>query len=179
VDCDTVDLGCQGGWPADAFTYIKQAGGLESEAAYPYTAVDGKCVFNASAVKAKISGYTYVTPSCETPSACPKQDEQTLLNNLAASGPSSICVDAIPFQTYISGILKNGCETGYDYLDHCVQLVGYSSTQSGYWIVRNSWGTNWGLSGYIYLAYGQNTCGLADQATLPTIASEDRFCAQA
>jgi len=51
-------------------------------------------------------------------------------------------------------------------LDHCVQLVGYNTNSpTPYWIVRNSWNTNWGLNGYIHLAMGQDTCGLTYYAT--------------
>jgi len=55
-------------------------------------------------------------------------------------------------------------------IDHCVQLVGYDMTQSTpFWIVRNSWGTDWGESGYIRLQYGQDTCAVADVATSSVI----------
>jgi len=51
-------------------------------------------------------------------------------------------------------------------IDHCVQLVGYDMTQSTpFWIVRNSWGADWGENGYIRLQYGQDTCGLTQEAT--------------
>jgi len=52
-------------------------------------------------------------------------------------------------------------------LDHCVQAVGYDLTDSSnpFWIVRNSWGTDWGENGYIRLQYGDNTCGLTNEAT--------------
>jgi len=55
-------------------------------------------------------------------------------------------------------------------LDHCVQLVGYDMTQSTpFWSVRNSWGTDWGESGYIRLQYGQDTCGVAEEVTTSVI----------
>jgi C1A family cysteine protease len=47
-------------------------------------------------------------------------------------------------------------------MDHCVQLVGYTP---GYWIVRNSWGANYGIDGYIHLEMDKNTCGVADYAS--------------
>ena len=47
--------------------------------------------------------------------------------------------------------------------DHCVLVTGWQmSNNPPYWIVRNSWGTEWGVNGYIALAYNGNTCGMAD-----------------
>ena len=48
-----------------------------------------------------------------------------------------------------------------------MQVVGYTPN---YWIVRNSWNTDWGVEGYIYLQFGKNTCGLGD---VVTFADED------
>lgn len=56
------------------------------------------------------------------------------------------------------------------YQDHCVMAVGYNSTApTPYWIVRNSWASTWGEEGYIYLEMAKNTCGLADDATIPEV----------
>lgn len=47
--------------------------------------------------------------------------------------------------------------------DHCVLVTGWQMNNNPpYWIVRNSWGTEWGVNGYIALAYNGNTCGMAD-----------------
>jgi len=161
VDCDKTDGGCSGGWPETAMTYVHSAGGQEGIAHYPYKAKDGKCAFDTKFVEAKIDSYKAATS---------KKDETTLQSNLLSWGPLSICVDATNWQTYKSGILTaKQCCTRCE-LDHCVQLVGYDSTTSpGYWIVRNSWATSWGISGYIYLQMGNNACGLTDHATWPTL----------
>jgi len=157
VDCDTSDEGCNGGNPETAYEYIKSAGGLESEKDYPYTAVDGTCRFKKAEVFAQISNYKYATTS---------GDETTLKTNLATWAPLSICVDARYWQDYQGGVM-----TAYECdwiveLDHCVQAVGYDLTASTpFWIVRNSWGTTWGEAGYIRLEYGQNSCGLTEEAT--------------
>jgi len=50
-------------------------------------------------------------------------------------------------------------------VDHCVQAVGVDASSNGYWKVRNSWGTSWGESGYIRLAYGANTCDITNDPT--------------
>jgi C1A family cysteine protease len=156
VDCCTAAYGCQGGWTYVAYQYVEQAGGLDSLASYPYTAQNGQCEFNKANVEAKISSWKYVTQS---------ENEGTMKQFAATTGPMSICVDASSWQFYQGGVLSN-CG---NQIDHCVQITGYS-TQQGVeaWNVRNSWGTDWGVSGYIYLEYGQNTCALADVVTTVT-----------
>jgi len=173
VSCDTVDQGCSGGDTVTAYSYVQGAGGLESEDDYPYTSGggdSGTCSFNAADLVANITGFTWATPNCND--SCDSQDESTLMTNLAATGPVSICVNAEPWQDYTSGIMQGtDCTHAYTDLDHCVQLVGYdySDPSNAYWIVRNSWDTTWGNAGYIYLQYGVNTCGVADEATFATI----------
>ncbi len=46
-------------------------------------------------------------------------------------------------------------------------VVGFD-TAADYWIVRNSWGADWGEKGYIRMKMGKNLCGLADAAAYPT-----------
>jgi cathepsin F len=157
VDCDTTDMGCDGGNPPTAYDYIISAGGLDDEKDYPYTAQDGTCAFKSAAVVAKIASYKY---------ACNSGDESTMLDNLASWAPLSICVDARYWQDYTGGIMTAyQCDWLVE-LDHCVQAVGYdTSASTPFWIVRNSWGTDWGEDGYIRLEYGSNTCGLTEEST--------------
>jgi len=157
VDCDGSDAGCNGGNPETAYEYIESAGGLEPEKDYPYTAVDGKCNFKKADVFATISDYKYATTT---------RDETTLKTNLASWAPLSICVDARYWQDYTSGVMTaDECDWIVE-LDHCVQAVGYDlSGSTPFWSVRNSWGTSWGEDGYIRLEYGNNACGLTEEAT--------------
>jgi len=159
VDCDPSDLGCDGGNPPTAYDYVQSAGGLDDEKDYPYTAQDGTCAFKSSAVVAKITGYKYATSG----------DEDTMKDNLASWAPLSICVDARYWQDYQSGVMTEWQCDWIVQLDHCVQAVGYDTTASTpFWIVRNSWGADWGENGYIRLQYGTNTCGLTQESTTAT-----------
>jgi len=160
VDCDDFSFGCDGGYPPFAYDYLVSAGGMDDEKDYPYTAQGGTCKFVQAAVVAKITGYKFGTIP---------EDETTMRDNLASWAPLSICVDARYWQDYQSGILTEWQCDDIPALDHCVQAVGYNTTAPmPYWIVRNSWGTDWGEDGYIRLQYGTNTCGLTYVVTCAT-----------
>jgi len=171
VDCDPQSQGCGGGWTYWAFEYLMTAGvgGQEGEISYPYTATTGTCAFNAADVVAKLTNFTFATNPCESGS-CPVQDTM-LQSQLNSVGPLSICVNAGTWSDWTGPepMTADECPGDADDLDHCVQLVGYDWNQ-GYWIVRNSWNTDWGQQGYIYLQTGANTCGLGDVVTYANVA---------
>jgi len=160
IQCDTGngDNGCNGGYPSHAYTYVHKAGGIEQESDYPYTSGNGKtgtCSVNSSKFKVTVSGYTQI------------KKESDMGSYVQSTGPLSICVDASSWSSYKGGIMTSCSQN----IDHAVQAVGVypvSASQGGYWIIRNSWGVSWGESGYIRLAYGQNTCGLTYSATYTT-----------
>merc|ERR1712167_283924 len=116
------------------------------------------------------TGYSYATPAC-TSGACASQDLDKLKAALEET-PVSICVNAGAWNDYTGGVMTSAqCgNMGADYQDHCVQATGFNTTApTPYWIVRNSWASGWGEKGYIYLEMAENTCGLADDATIPTV----------
>jgi len=159
VDCDTAgqDQGCGGGWPYGAYEYVQSAGGIETETVYPYTAGGGEsgtCAFKASAVVAKVSGYNTIN------------GETGIYQQLSTEGPVSVCVDASTWSSYQGGVLTS-CTNN---VDHCVQATGYAQygTNGAYWIVRNSWGADWGEAGFIWIQIGQDLCSIGDYATIPT-----------
>lgn len=159
VDCDTTSDGCNGGWTYLAYEYLISAPGQESLNAYPYTAQTGYCQFNSADVVATISSWNYVTQT---------SNEQEMVNTLASTGPLSICVYAEPWQTYVSGVMMGSDCQGQT--DHCVMATGYNlGGSTPYWIVRNSWGTSWGLDGFIWVQYGVDACNIADTVTLPVV----------
>jgi len=159
VDCDKRDGGCNGGDTPSAYDYVISAGGMDTEASYPYKAVNEACHFKQEDVFAKISSFKYATKT---------KNEEEMKEATASVAPLSICVDAQPWQHYSSGVMtRSQCGTS---LDHCVQIEGYdTSSSTPYWNVRNSWGPRWGENGYIRLQYGQNTCGLAQEATTAVV----------
>jgi len=159
VDCDSNCYGCGGGWPYYAFQYVTGAGGQDTETTYPYTARDGTCRFDQSGIGAKINGYKSISKD--------EAQIQSLVADVDNGAPFSICVDAASWQFYSGGVMTaNQCGRS---VDHCTQLLGYDTTKSSqtlpFWIVRNSWGTDWGLSGIILLEMFKDTCIMADYVT--------------
>jgi cathepsin F len=156
VDCDSNDQGCDGGDPQEAISWVQQQGGQDTDSCYPYTAQDQNCQ------SSNCSPSQQLTVSQVTPVS---SDEGAIYQALTQM-PLSICCDASQWQYYTGGVLTAD-QCGLS-IDHAIQLTGYSSDQGGYWIVRNSWGTDWGLSGFIWLQYGSNTCGITSEVTAAT-----------
>ena len=179
ISCDRKfgDEGCNGGDTITAYEYVKSAGGLATEEEYPETSYKsgntGTCKRFAHPTVGTISGNTFATKEC-TRGACNDQDEDTMAANVHTTGPASICVNAEQWQLYSKGVLTGKHCGGHsaDDLDHCVQVVGFSGygNSDAYWIVRNSWAEDWGIKGYIHVELGDNACGIANEATFPTIA---------
>jgi len=158
VDCDRGDGGCNGGDLPTCYKYVIGAG-LEKNSDYPYHARDGTCQASPAKDYLHIRGFKYVIPRGN-------KNENDMASFLAANSPMSIIVDASRWSFYKSGILT-AAQCGHS-LDHAVQAIGYD-TGAGFWIVRNSWGTSWGESGYIRLQFGKDTCGLTSEVTVPTL----------
>jgi len=166
IDCSKAegDLGCHGGLMDFGFEYILKNGGIDTEASYPYTAKDGPtCKYDPKNKGASITGCVDVA----------HQDEGALAEAVAKIGPISVAIDAghSSFQLYKEGIYsEKNCSSIR--LDHGVLAVGYGEAESGgeYWIIKNSWGTVWGMEGYMHMARNmKNMCGVATQASYPTV----------
>jgi cathepsin L len=163
VDCSRSygNYGCSGGLMDSAFKYTIAVKGLDTETSYPYTARDGTCKFNPSNIGTTISSYKDVQKGSESA-------QQTAVN----AQPVSVAIDAShsSFQLYHSGIYyESRCSASQ--LDHGVLAVGYGTQSSSeYWIVKNSWGTSWGMSGYILMSKNKNNnCGIATMSSYPVV----------
>lgn len=165
VDCDTeINQGCNGGFMQLAFIYIAQNDGIDTESSYPYEARDGPCRFTRGNVGADVIGYRDITPY---------ESESALQEAVATIGPISVAMDAeLSFQLYESGVYyEPRCTSRYELLNHAVTAIGYGSTADGdYWLVKNSWGTSWGESGFARMARNRgNNCGIATDASYPLV----------
>jgi len=166
VDCAPFTdgcLGCNGGQMDGAFKYVEKNGGLCSESEYKYTARGGTCQASSCGTKYNAnSGYQDVTA-----------DSETSLEAAVAQGCVSVAIEAdqTAFQHYSSGVLTGTCGTN---LDHGVLVVGYGTSGSNqYWKVKNSWGSSWGMEGYVDICRdcgknGKNgECGILMQPSYP------------
>ena len=166
VDCSTAEgnQGCNGGLMDDAFQYIINNKGITTEDAYPYTATGpNTCESAGKPVAATLSGFKDVAVGSEL-----------ALETAIVKQPVSIAVEADQsiFQFYSGGVMDSACGTQ---LDHGVLAVGYG-TDGGkeYYKVKNSWGADWGMKGYILLGRGakfnpNGQCGLQMSASYPVV----------
>lgn len=164
VDCsyDYGNEGCDGGWPEAAMRYVINNSGVDTEKNYPYTASDGSCAYNKSYSGANISKTVNITQGNVT----------MLLDSIKNIGPISVAIDAeSDFQFYSSGIFES-TDCSAEFLDHAVLAVGFGIAPNNktYYIIKNSWGTTWGMDGYIYFSADiPNMCGIAQVASYPLV----------
>nr|AWU67383.1 putative cathepsin L [Crangon crangon] len=166
IDCSTKfgNNGCNGGLMDNAFQYIKNNGGIDTEDSYPYEGEDDTCRYNPSNAGAEDKGFVDIREG----------SEHAMKKAVAMIGPVSVAIDASvhSFQFYQHGIYYEP-ECNSENLDHGVLVVGYgtdSETDEDYWLVKNSWGTGWGDEGYIKMARNRdNNCGIASAASYPLV----------
>lgn len=166
VDCSTAEgnQGCNGGLMDYAFEYVVKNKGITTEAAYPYTATGpNTCLAKGKPVAATLSGFKDVPVNSET-----------ALMTAIVQQPVSVAVEADQsvFQFYSGGVMDSACGTQ---LDHGVLAVGYGTLGGkDYYLVKNSWGADWGSQGYILLARGakfnpSGQCGIQMDPSYPVV----------
>ncbi|KAF2070206.1 hypothetical protein CYY_008467, partial [Polysphondylium violaceum] len=164
LDCSSRygNSGCSGGWMHNCFRYIQENRGISQEKDYPYVGRVEHCLAFGKIKHAPISRYDMI----------PQHNENNLADVVAFHGPVSVAYDASTreFMYYTKGIyFSESCDQNR--VTHAVVAVGYG-TENGvdYWILKNSWGADWGEKGFFRMK--RNTgdkCGIATASSYPTL----------
>lgn len=169
VSCDRdKDYGCGGGFMDNAFEYVVKNGGLDTEDDYGYWGFGLPCQSRREHDRPAvvIDGYEDVPPN-----------DASALKKALAHQPVSVAICASPaLQFYESGVVSdNAC---CQELNHGVLAVGYAEGKATngdappHWIIKNSWGHNWGEDGYFRLtkesSNREGACGILKASSYPT-----------
>ncbi|XP_052167407.1 ervatamin-B-like [Oryza glaberrima] len=171
VDCDTLDSGCDGGVSYRALEWITANGGITTRDDYPYTGAAA-----AACDRAKLSHHAATIAGLRRVAT----RSEASLQNAAAAQPVAVSIEAggDNFQHYRKGVYDGPCGTR---LNHGVTVVGYGQEEAPadggaagdkYWIIKNSWGKNWGDQGYIKMKKDvagkpEGLCGIAIRPSFP------------
>jgi hypothetical protein len=131
------------GWPTGAFDWMK-TNGVADPGCWPYETQN--LPYNPTADRdgrtVKLSDYVTLSNV---------DDQKAWIDNV---GPLSACFTVYnDFFGYGSGVYTANTSSGVAGT-HCIVIVGYDDTQQA-WLMRNSWGTGWGMAGYCWFGYGQ------------------------
>ncbi|XP_028689053.2 cathepsin W isoform X2 [Macaca mulatta] len=172
LDCGRCGDGCRGGFVWEAFITVLNNSGLASEKDYPF---QGKVRAQGCHAK-KYHKVAWIQDFIML-----QNSEHRIAQYLATYGPITVTINMKPLQLYRKGVIKATPTTCDPQLvDHSVLLVGFGSLKSEgiwaetvssqsqpqpphptpYWILKNSWGAQWGEKGYFRLHRGSNTCGI-------------------
>ncbi|KAJ8720871.1 hypothetical protein PYW08_006336 [Mythimna loreyi] len=163
IDCSEPNHGCYNGNVALAMDFIcDEKLQFVTEEEYPLTlSIDKKCKLPTTGYRGRrVRKFQH---KCN-------MNENDMVKLIATHGPLVVAVDASNWNNYIGGVISRACNGGV--ANHVVQIVGYEgyrnppeTTDKPYYIVRNSWGQDWGEGGYVKIAMHENVCGIAEQVT--------------
>ncbi|RQM28660.1 hypothetical protein B5M09_013394, partial [Aphanomyces astaci] len=153
VSCSNRNNGCNGGNPSIALDWMQQ--GVCTEDSYPYTSgkggQTGTCGNSCTKKKLSIGKIK-------------KTSGEKSLMTVLESQPATVFVESnnAVWRNYKGGIVSQ-CPGAQ--VDHLVIAVGYGTSTGDYFKIKNSWGTEWGENGYMYLKRGMNNQGVCNVAT--------------
>jgi cathepsin B len=161
VSCDKGDMGCSGGRLPEAWSYLTNTG-IVSDSCFPYTAGTG----NAPACPNKCAdSETWSSSKVKASSAYAIRGAVNMQKEIMTNGPVQVAFTVYSsFMNYKSGVYQ---KHWYEFLPeggHAVKVVGWGTeSNTDYWLVANSWNTNWGLDGFFKIRRGNNACGIEQQ----------------
>ncbi|KAJ7360179.1 hypothetical protein OS493_018171 [Desmophyllum pertusum] len=138
---------------------------LTEECYGAYTANDGVCRFNGTVISQCPSGSGVPKFYRAANAYAVEQTVEAIQTEIMTHGP----VEAIfavyqDFFSYRSGVYihTSGSQVGI----HAIKMLGWGQLQGiDFWICANSWGPNWGMSGFFYIRRGTNECGIESGVT--------------
>lgn len=136
---------CGGGNSSGALEFIKNnyiADELESI----YTAKDLTCTISSNLGSHKIDNWGYVGINRENPTV---QEIKSAIVKFA--GVSSF-IWANPSLSYLGDGVYNDNSVAPNGGGHCVQIIGWNDSKNA-WLIKNSWGIRWGMSGFGWIDY--------------------------
>jgi len=164
IDCpaNTPNIGCEGGEMTWSYEAIMDEKGIETNSCYPYTGESSNCSYNVNSpcCASTIGGYINVT-----------SNEYALQKAVLLCPVATVISLPTSFQFYSKGVYNDpSCSNSTADAVHGIAVIGYGvSNGIDYWILKNSFGTSWGIEGYMWLAKGDhNLCGIANYPTYPT-----------
>lgn len=183
--CDSCGQGCDGGYPSSVWDYLVSTGIVTGRQAeddvsafcqnYAFDHCDHHCTgayapcgdiqptpdcsqeCNAAYGKSWSDDTYYFSTAYGVPS-----DEASIQTEIMNFGPIEVAFDVYAdFETYVTGIYKHSAGS---YLGgHAVRMLGWG-VENGvkYWLVANSWNSDWGEKGLFKIIRGVDECGIED-----------------
>lgn len=170
-DCARKD-GCHGGTSLDAFGYVYK-NGLISEKYKPYTATDNGCAWMPpKKITGRIRDYCIRSKFSYGHGLSPeKLSDKDIMKAVAIYGGVYAVMNANPWalRNYCGGVIKAyQCNKN---INHAIVIVGYTDH---YWIIKNSWGKDFGDNGYMYIERHKNACGINTEIAYAVLYEGDK-----
>ena len=194
LSCSALNQGCEGGYPYLVGKYAQEVGFVEEGASncQSYSASDEACSWDCMKDKSKVykaKDYKYVG---DYYGGC---SHEAMLKSIQ-KGPIVVALEAPPDLFYYgdgiySSALKKDAESydlngvsRWEKTNHAVVAVGYGegpeTDDNGqpikYWLIKNSWGKQWGDNGYFRMKRGTDDMASESMAVSFQLCSPDGHC---
>jgi cathepsin B len=173
VECDSGNMGCNGGWLNKAWDYMSTTGAVTDDC-LPYTSGAGAVTQCPTTCANKSVAFTKY--KCAAKSVIQATNQNQIQSAILAGGPMETGFTVYQdFFNYKSGVyhhVSGGVAGG-----HAVKMLGWGVTPEGeeYWICANSWGADWGLDGFFNIRVGDSGIDQAVYGCTPDLNTSQYF----
>jgi len=166
VECDSSNMGCNGGNLPLAWRYLK-SDGIVTDSCLPYTSGDGTAKRCPTSCSDSESFTKYACADSATKSTTVKQIQSDIYANGPVETGFTVYADFMNYESgvyyHVSGRVEGG---------HAVKILGWGNAEGlDYWLVANSWGTSWGEEGYFRIKQGDSGIDDATFGCTPDVKS--------